>query len=388
MTRPIRCVLLSEMLQPYRIPVFNHIAEDERIDFEVLLLSVREKNRAWEVELEELRFKHRTMPSRDLYIRSLDWGLHFNRGVRRALDEIDPEVVVGTGYVSPAYLTGQKWARRKGAGYVLWSGSTAATSRIGKGPLKWLKQRFVRRCGAYLTYGSLATRQLVSLGAKPERIITGCNTVDVEKIEALTGTAAASPEFEAWRSGFPKTLILYVGQMIERKGVRDLIRAFRSIRARDVGLMLVGDGPLRKTYEAEFQGVERIYWEGFKQTRELGRYFASANVLVMPSRLEVWGLVVNEAMAAGLPVISTDSSGATVDLVEDGVTGHSFEPGDELALATLLKSVVDHPDRWAEMGRNARRRIQDCRPCDYAARFVEAVLLAHAHRAGEDLQKG
>lgn len=388
MTQPIRCVLLSEMLQPYRIPVFNHIAEDDRVDFEVLLLSVREKNRAWEVDLEGRRFKHRTLPGSDFYIRSLDWGLHFNRGVCRALDEIDPEVVVGTGYVSPAYLTGQKWARRKGAGYVLWSGSTAATSRIGKGPLKGLKQRFVRRCDAYLTYGSLATRQLISLGANPERIITGCNTVDVDEIEALTKTAVGSPEFEAWRSGFPGTLILFVGQMIERKGVRDLIRAFRSVRDRDVGLMIVGDGPLRKTYEAEFRGMERIYWEGFKQKRDLGRYLASANVLVMPSRLEVWGLVVNEAMAAGVPVIATDGSGAAVDLVEDGVTGHTYEAGDEMALATLLKSVVDHPDRWAEMGRNSKGRIQSCRPCDYAARFVEAALLAHSRRAGENLQKG
>ncbi len=380
MAGKIRCALLSEMLQPYRIPVFNRIAEDDRIDFEVLLLSVREANREWEIEMENCRFKYRTLPSRDFYIRSLDWGLHFNRGVGRALDEIGPEVVVGTGYVSPAYLAGQKWAKRNGAGYVLWSGSTASTSRIGKGPLKWMKKRFVRNCEAYLSYGTDATKQLIALGADASRVVTGCNTVDIETFEERTETARNAPEFPDWRKGYPKHLILYIGQMIERKGVPDLIRAFQSIKARDLGLVLVGDGPERERYQREFEGVDRVYWEGYKQSRDLGPFLAAADVLVMPSRLELWGLVVNEAMASGLPVISTTCSGSTTDLVEEGVTGYSFEAKDEMALATLLKSVADHPDRWAEMGGNARERVRKCGPREYADCFVESVILAKENK--------
>lgn len=364
------------MLQPYRIPVFNHIAEDCRIDFEVLLLSVREANRKWEIEMEDCRFKYRKLASRDIYIRSLDWGLHFNRGVTRALDEIRPDVVVGTGYVSPAYLVGQRWAKKNHAGYVLWSGSTAATSRIGKGPLKWMKKRFVRNCDSYLSYGTEATKQLIALGADAARVVTGCNTVDLDLFQRLTEEARSDPGYPAWRVGFPKHLILYIGQMIERKGVPDLIRAFRSIKGRDLGLILVGEGPEKERYQREFQGIERLYWEGYKQTQDLGPFLAAANVLVMPSRLEIWGLVVNEAMSAGVPVLSTTCSGATTDLVEEGVTGYSFEAGDEVALATLLKTVSDHPERWEEMGRNAQKRIQAFGPRDYARCFVESVGLA------------
>ena len=248
MPQPIRCVLLSEMLQPYRIPVFNRIAEDERLDFEVLLLSVREANRQWEIDTDTCRFRSRILEGRDYYIHALDWGLHFNRGVKRLLDEIRPEVIVGTGYVSPAYLTGQRWARTHGASYVLWSGSTARTSRIGKGPLKWMKRRFVGRCDGYLSYGTDATQQLISLGAMPERIVTGCNTVDVELFERLARDARNDPGFTGWRQNYPRHLILYIGQMIERKGVPDLIRAFRSIRSRDLGLLLVGEGPEKARY--------------------------------------------------------------------------------------------------------------------------------------------
>jgi len=377
MTEKIRCVLLSEMLQPYRIPVFNHIAEDDRLDFEVLLLSIREGNREWEIEMKNCRFKHRVIPSKDFYIRSLDWGLHFNRGIARTLDEIRPDVVVGTGYVSPAYLTGQKWAKRNGAGYVLWSGSTASTSRIGKGPLKWMKKRFVRNCQAYLSYGTDATKQLVALGADPTRVVTGCNTVDIDSFGRMVEEARGDPDFMEWRKQYPQRLILFIGQMIERKGVRDLIRAFRSIKGRDLGLILVGEGPEREKYRREFEEAERIHWEGYKQTKDLGPFLAAADVLVMPSRLELWGLVVNEAMASGLPVISTTCSGATTDLVEDGVTGYSFAAGDEVALATLLKSVADQPDRWKEMGAKARERIQKCGPREYARCFVESVMMAN-----------
>ncbi|MCA9446140.1 MAG: glycosyltransferase family 4 protein [Candidatus Omnitrophica bacterium] len=376
MTEKIRCVLLSEMLQPYRIPVFNWIARDERIELEVLLLSVREANRQWEIEMERCEFKHCTVPSKDFYVRSLDWGLHFNWGVKSALEDLRPDVVAGTGYVSPAYLTGQKWAKRNEAGYVLWSGSTAATSRIGKGPLKWMKKRFVRNCDAYLSYGTDATKQLVALGADPERVVTGCNTVDIEEFGRMAEEARSRPEFGEWRERYPKHLILFIGQMIERKGVRDLLRAFRSIKNRDMGLVLIGEGPEMERYRQEFEGVEGLYWEGYKQTRDLGPFLASADVLVMPSRLEIWGLVVNEAMAAGLPVIATTCSGSTTDLVEDGVTGYSFEAGDEMALSTLLKSVADHPERWAEIGRTARERIQKHHPREYARCFVESVILA------------
>ncbi|MCA9438856.1 MAG: glycosyltransferase, partial [Candidatus Omnitrophica bacterium] len=196
MSEKIRCVLLSEMLQPYRIPVFEEIAKNDRVDFEVLLLSVRESNREWEIERENCRFKHRVLPSKDFYIRSLDWGLHFNRGVAKHLEEIQPDVVIGTGYVSPAYLTGQRWAKKNGAGYVLWSGSTAATSRIGRGPLKWMKKKFVQRCDAFLSYGTDATKQLTALGADPSRVVTGCNTVDIHAFQTMTEEARDTPNFD------------------------------------------------------------------------------------------------------------------------------------------------------------------------------------------------
>lgn len=218
-TSKLRVVLLSEMLQPYRIPVFNRIAEREDIDFHVLLLSLREPNRKWELPLETCRFRYEVLPFKDIYIRALDWGLHLNWGVKRKLKELAPEVVAGTGYVSPAYLVAQRYARKAGAGYVLWSGSTTQTSRIGKGPLRRMKERFIQRSNSFLAYGSEAARTLIERGAQSERIVTGCNCVDNEAFARMAEHARNEPEFENWRARFPERVVLFVGQMLERKGV-------------------------------------------------------------------------------------------------------------------------------------------------------------------------
>lgn len=373
---PLRIVLLSEMLQPYRIPVFNHIAGEEGVDLTVLLLSLREKNRKWEIPLDSCHFRYEVLPGQDLYIRSLDWGLHLSWGVTQALQRLAPDVIVGTGYVSPAYLTAQRYAHRHDLGYVLWSGSTLATSRIGKGPLRWMKYRFMRRCDAFLSYGTDATSALTALGADPGQIVSGRNTVDVDYFRQLADQAREDHSFTGWRSRFPRHVVLFTGQMLDRKGVMDLVRAFQEVDDPDLGLVLVGDGPEFDRYCQSTQGMPRIFWEGYVQSRDMGRYLAAADVLVMPSHLEPWGLVVNEAMAAGLPVIATTCSGATTDLVRDGETGYAFTAGDTKRLTELLRSVAHEPDKWKTMGAEASRRMKSCTPADYAQAFLQAVHLA------------
>ncbi len=372
----LRIVLLSEMLQPYRIPVFNHIAGESGVDLTVLLLSIREQNRKWEVPLDTCHFPYEVLPGRDVYIRSLDWGLHLCWGVTQALRRLSPDVIVGTGYVSPAYLTAQRYARPHGLGYVLWSGSTLASSRIGKGPLRWMKRRFLNRCDAFLTYGTDASRALTSLGADPTRIVTGQNTVDVDFYARIAHEARQSPTFTAWRSRFPARLVLFTGQMLERKGVMHLIQAFQKTKCPDLGLILLGDGPEWENYRAATQDLAGIFWEGYIQARDMGPYLAAADVLVMPSSLEPWGLVVNEAMAAGVPVIATTCSGATTDLVRDGETGYAFTAGDIDRLASLLGSVASAPEKWRAMGAQAARRMQTCTPRDYSQAFLKAVRMS------------
>jgi glycosyltransferase involved in cell wall biosynthesis len=170
--------------------------------------------------------------------------------------------------------------------------------------------------------------------------------------------------------------------MLERKGVMDLVRAFQAAKCPELGLVLLGDGPELESYRRATQNQEGIFWEGYVQARDMGPYLAAADALVMPSHLEPWGLVVNEAMAAGVPVISTTCSGATTDLVSEGETGYSFTAGEVNQLTSLLASVANEPEKWRTMGRNAARQMRTCTPGEYSEAFMQAVRMAaeKAHR--------
>ena len=115
---------------------------------------------------------------------------------------------------------------------------------------------------------------------------------------------------------------------------------------------------------------------GYVQSQEMGPYLAAADVLVMPSHLEPWGLVVNEAMATGMPVIATTCSGAATDLIVDGETGYRYQAGDVERLRRLLQSVVQDSGAWAEMGKRAAQLMTTCTPSEYAEAFVLAAQKA------------
>jgi glycosyltransferase involved in cell wall biosynthesis len=371
------------MLQPYRMPVFNALARRSDLDFRVLLLSVKEANRQWEVDFDRVDFQYEVLPSTDFYFRALDYGLHLNRGVIPALKRHDPEVVVGTGYTSPTYWKAQRFIHRRGGGYALWSGSTLLSSRVQTGPVRWAKRRFVRGCDAYLAYGSAAREYLENLGADPARIIQGTNTVDVDLFANLAERARRDSGYAQWRAGYPPHLVLFVGQMIDRKGVPELIAAFSRAGRADLGLVIVGDGPMLPAYRDRYSRIPRLFWEGYRQTREMGPYLAAADALAMPSAIEVWGLVVNEALAAGVPVIATDCSGATRDLIVDSVNGYSYRSGDVDRLADLLATIPREPDRWRKMGEEGARRMKQLGPDHYADCFAQAV-----HRACRENREG
>jgi glycosyltransferase involved in cell wall biosynthesis len=113
---------------------------------------------------------------------------------------------------------------------------------------------------------------------------------------------------------------------------------------------------------------------GFRNQSELPAIYAAADVLVLPSdRQETWGLVINEAMAAGLPVIASDAVGCVPDLIAPGVTGDRFPPGDVKALAAALKGLKDDPTRGPRMATAAAKRVSEFSAERAAAGVMEAV---------------
>lgn len=158
-----------------------------------------------------------------------------------------------------------------------------------------------------------------------------------------------------------KPLLLFASKLMPRKRPQDLLQAYHKLRAEgmDAALLYVGSGELEaalKQYVTAHH-VPDVYFFGFRNQSELPKVYAVSDVFVLPSENEPWGLVINEVMCAGLPVVASAEIGAVPDLVIDGETGFTFPSGDIERLSQHLKTLVADPALRRQMGENAYNRI-------------------------------
>ena len=159
-------------------------------------------------------------------------------------------------------------------------------------------------------------------------------------------------------------MILFASKLQVRKHADHLLEAYRDFIADRAPqdrpyLVIVGDGEQRATLEARTRELrlDDVRFAGFRNQSELPRFFQLADVFVLPSRHEAWGLIVNEVMAAGCPAIVSSDVGCHADLVTDGIEGCVFPVGNIAALTDALRRVFATPNSAALMGQHARRRI-------------------------------
>jgi glycosyltransferase involved in cell wall biosynthesis len=163
------------------------------------------------------------------------------------------------------------------------------------------------------------------------------------------------------------------------KGPFDLLEAFARASTPESYLVFAGDGALRSSLEkrsAELGIADRVRFLGFMNQSQLPSVYCASDMLVLPSHYDAFGLVVNEAMICGLPLVISDCVGAKFDLLRPGETGYIFPIGDVDALAAILKELLHDPEKRARMGAAARHRMESWSPREFADGVARAVNLA------------
>ncbi|MEM9881568.1 MAG: glycosyltransferase [Planctomycetota bacterium] len=174
-----------------------------------------------------------------------------------------------------------------------------------------------------------------------------------------------------------RSRFLYSGRLVPHKGVDRLIDAFAEVAEGrpEWDLLICGDGPEGDTLQSRvpenLRG--RVAWLGFQQFDGVCRAYAASDVLVHPSTFEPWGIVITEAMAAGLPVVATSVTGAAFELVEPGVNGELVEPGDHRSLVRAMAWASD-PVRRDDLSEASRQRIEDWRRDMHPGRGVADIM--------------
>jgi glycosyltransferase involved in cell wall biosynthesis len=275
-------------------------------------------------------------------------------------------VVVG-GYSVFAEQAAMALSLARRVPYLIHSESTLAVQRppVRRAAKRILVGSAVRGAAAGLATGSQAARYLTHYGLSPDRIRLVPNTIDVAAYGAAAAAARARDAELRATWGLPDRFVLFAGRLVEDKGVLDLLAAYRRHGGDAPPLVVAGEGRL----EDDVRGASGVEYVGFVQPDRLIELLALAEWAVVPSHREPWGVIVNEALACGTPVVVTDRVGAAGDLVENGVNGRVVPAGDPAAIASALAGPQPSGDP-------SRGRIERWTHEFAVEQFLEAVRIA------------
>ncbi|GAA3757283.1 glycosyltransferase [Terriglobus aquaticus] len=304
----------------------------------------------------------------------------------RQLDRLNPEAVLVPGYYTLPGIAAALWARLHGRISILMTESAAYdhARRPGRELLKRLMLRAL--FDRAVVGGRDHAEYLRQLGFAPESVSRFYDVVDNDYFAA--GAAEARRASSAQQHNLRERYFLYVGRLAPEKNVAGLLRAWLQYRAEGGtwDLVLAGDGPERLLLEETLSRSEigdSVRITGLCTAKQLLPLYAFASAFVLASTREPWGLVVNEAMASGLPVIATDHCGCANDLLRDSGCGEIVPVGNEPALTLALHRMAQHtPATRAAMARAARERIRDFSPWRFGLEVASVVdrIQAHAQR--------
>jgi len=301
-------------------------------------------------------------------------------------------------------------ARSCGVRVVMMNESHAGTE-LARGVKRSVKKCLVRLFHAGLVGGQPQIRHFRALGLPRSRLFAGYDAVDNDYFARKSGEVRAEATSVRKAYSLPDRYILSLGRMVRKKNLSVLLEAYAKlaenwerITQREPGsdaagampgLVFVGSGEeeeLLRQRAAELQlaifdrmnapavfseatSTPGVYFYGFRQIEETPVFYALADVFVLPSEKEEWGLVVNEAMASGLPVVVSRNAGCAEDLVEESVNGFTFDPASSGDLAAKLTEFLRQRENIATMGL-CSREIVGRFGCDTFAR--QAILAAEA----------
>lgn len=294
-----------------------------------------------------------------------------------------PDVINLTGYYDPAQILVLLWAKATGVRVVMQVESTATDHQRG-GWKEQFKRWVFGRCDGFFCFGEQSANYLINLGVAPATILLRRNAVDNNALRVAYDRALPTRVQQQQALDLRPNNFIFVGRLITFKNLPALLTSFaeaqrQSAALADWGLILLGDGPEgpvlhQKVDELGLGDVVR-FLPGRPWFR-VPDVLALSNVLVLPSISEPWGLVVNEAMACGLPVIVSNRCGCVPDLVHHGQNGFVFDPGrpesrTSAELTHYLTQFMDGSVDVEQMSQSAQQLI-----APYAPEAVAREMLA------------
>lgn len=370
-----KILLITNIPTPYRVPLFNVLAEELKqigYHFKVIFSGSGYERRKFNIDENSFHFDYHILNGGKYSAgATAERTLFLYKGLGKQLRKESPDLVIVSGY-SPATMRCFLNRIIKGTPYIIWSGSVSHV----RNQSRWRtiqRKLLIRSAAACVAYGSRAKRYLVDMGVPPDKIEIGINTVDTgffkEETKAFRANQNKAKEFT----------FLYLGYLIPRKNAGRILEAAARLKQRRNGfrVLMVGDGISRAALEAQSYDLgigDIVSFTGYKQKEELPALLAQSDVFLFQTDFDIWGLVLNETMAAGITALVSPHAGAIEDLLLEGTTGMrcNFDNIDETT--EKMEWMMSHPDQVRAMGAAAAALVTEKASLRVSASgFIKAI---------------
>lgn len=330
----MKILYLNYIPSPYRVDFFNKLAK--HCELKVIYYNAEIAERpTWKYQVEDHHYDHFI-----LFRNKKKIPIKGFLKLRKLLKTYKDHTTVVGGYAKPVEIAAIVWLKFHHRPFVL---NTDGGFYQGNGIKLKLKKWLVQSASYYLANGTIAAQTLQQYGAKPENIYN-YHFSSIFKREITSPTKDTRKELRK-RLQLPENakIVITVGRHIPLKGFELVIKALHLLKEPNIYLYMLGEGPQRKTYEklsTNFGLKDRVILTGEKQKNEVLNFCRAADCMVLPTlSSDVWGLVVNEAMSCGLPVIASDRVGAAYDMIKNGITGFIVPADNVKAIAEAIKKI-------------------------------------------------
>jgi glycosyltransferase involved in cell wall biosynthesis len=374
----MRVTLLQNFVAPYRVPLYERLKE-HLTSFTVLVSTPMESDRSWKVDWGSLdvvvqkNITFRRMQQSDLgFTRQLQ--IHFPYDTIPQLWRQNPDAIISVELGLRSLQVAIYKILRPSTRFVVWCKLSEHSEREWGFFRKALRRFILKRADAVLVNGESGARYIARFGVMDAKIVRINQPVDVDRFRS-------TPRL---RSAESRTRLLCCGTLVGRKGVlpflAELSQWARNHPSELIELWWLGDGEAKgalQSFDCPANLQQRFL--GNVSYGDLPGWYSQADILVFPSLLDEWGLVVNEAMASGMPVLGSLYAQAVTELVVEGETGWIFDPLSSRSVQEALDRVYKTtPDQLALMRTLSRERIATLTPDTAAAKIYAALAPSSA----------
>ena len=361
-----KVVLLTNIPSPYNVDLFWYLQKyTEEYEFYPVYTSKTEDNRQWNVK--ENRMINTTIL--DSRVIRLSTGIdhryvHLPPSIAPTLNRIEPDVVIAWEY-NPAALMALSWCKKKHIPFIHVTEGTLHSEQNLNLIQKWSRKRIVAKADGYIAASSKSKEKLIYWGAKEEKIEIALLTIDISDY--------LNSEYKPISGR-----ILFVGRVVELKGLDLLFKALTLLKD-SFQLRIVGDGDesdvLRlKQLSEDYHISDSINWCGYKGGKDLLEEYQNASVFVLPTKNDCFGLVLLEAMASGVPVVSSKYADGVYDIIKDGVNGRIVDPYNSDELAGAISGYLNNTQDMRIGNEELINKFRYNDIADHYYKAIEAVL--------------